>query len=91
MAGRRKAAAPDRKPWILEDPEEEAARRRDFYEVWYSIGMTKGTGRQAYFEAGEAGLFGEDGQGDLLAAAQQVAATKPSGQGIAAREWRRMD
>lgn len=91
MAARRKTAEAERLAWVLADPEDEAQRRRDFYEVWYSIGMTKGTGRQAYFEAGEAGLFGEDGQGDLLAAAQQVAATKPSGQGIAAREWRRMD
>lgn len=91
MAGRRKVTEAARLPWVLADPEDEAQRRRDFYEVWYSMGMTKGTGRQAYFEAGAAGLFGEDGLGDLMAAAQQVAATKPSGSGIAAREWRRMD
>lgn len=91
MAARRKAATPERLAWVLTDPEDEAQRRRDFYEVWYSIGMTKGTGRAAYFEAGEAGMFGADGQDDLLVAAQQVAATKPSGDTVAAREWRRMD
>lgn len=94
MATRRsRAKAPEVTPGVLPDADAEADRRCDFYEAWYALGMTKGTSREAYFEALNAGLFGEDGQADVQEAAQQVAATKPSGERdpIATRRWRRID
>lgn len=91
MAARRshKTAAP-KQTGVLANPEDEAIRRCDFYEAWYALGMTKGTGREAYFEALEQGLLGADDAGDVQSAAQQIAVSKPSGRHPDTNRWRRV-
>jgi hypothetical protein len=93
MATRRRAsaAAAGRRKGVLDDPAAEADRRCDFYQAWFDTGMTKGTAREAYFEALDAGLL-EGDDCDFMVAASKIAATKPAGNAdpIATRKWRRV-
>lgn len=92
MAARRssKQAAP-KQSGVMTSAEDEAIRRCDFHEAWYSLGMTKGTAREAYFEALDQGLLGADEPGDVSAAAQQIAVAKPSGRHPDTNRWRRVN